>query len=134
MIFIKKEILYIWLSIIECNYLTYLRLIKVFGNVSNIFYYSNNKEKFLNILLSNSITLSKNLIDNLINEDLKKLSLKLYNYLVSNNFIIISIKSKNYPKKLFNLFNPPICIFLNKNIDLNKKLIFLHYDENFSPY
>ncbi len=136
MVNINKDNMYVWLSTIsDFNYLIYLRLLRVFGTIEELFYSTKEKMKFRETLIKENIFLSRNLIEDLTSEHIKSFSLKIYDYLISNNIKIISVDSKNYPKKLFNLFNSPICIYIKGDIDLLKNsLVYLHHDDNFSIY
>lgn len=131
----NKDLMYIWLSNIpEMSYIIYLRLLKIFDDISNLYNESKNKSKFIQVLNNNNIKLSKVLISSLTNFNLKLNSLKIYNNLKKQNICILNISSKNYPKQLFQIYNPPFCIYLyGKESFIKNKIVYLHY-EGFNKY
>ena len=133
---INEDYIFVWLSSIAgFNYLLYIRLLKLYGSCIQLFYNTKNREKLKKDLENEGIFLSNQLLDMLTSENLKKDSFFIYKFLLSKNIKIVSINSKKYPKKLFNLFIPPLCILLNRDIDFEKnKCIYLHYDNDFSIY
>lgn len=131
----NDDLIYIWLSSIkDMSYILYLRLLKVFGDVYSIYNESKNKNKFIQILNKNNFNLSEELINSLTNFSQKEKSQKIFFNLKSQKISIVNINSKYYPKQLFQMYNPPICIYLygNKNV-INNKIVYLHY-ENFNSY
>ena len=133
---INIEEVYIWLSIIDnLDYITYIKLIKVFNSTIDLYNISKNKIKFEDILNQANIKLSEKLKSNILNSNLKLKSNEIYNYLKNHNVHIIPLNSKYYPDKLKNIFSPPLCIFITGNIELiNKKKIFVYENINLSVY
>lgn len=132
----KLKYIYVWLSQIEdFNYALYIRLLKIFNSIENLYSLTKNKRKFKEILIQNKIILSENLINQLTNFNLKNESYKLYNNLIKQNIEIINIEDRIFPKEKFsNMYNLPICIYVYGNINkLNEKVIYIH-KENFNKY
>lgn len=127
----KLECIYVWLSNINgMSYILYIRLLKIFNDVLNLYEISNNKNKFREILIRNNVILSENLISDLTNFNLKEKSVKIYNNLKNQKINIIPIENKKYNQKILHMYNPPLCIFVYGNISkLNKKCIYLHKEE-----
>lgn len=128
--------LYVWITLIEeMNYLTYIRLLKTFHSVQNLYVISKQKNKLNNILVQNNIILSKKLIDQLTSFNLKEFSLKIYNNLINQNIEIIHIEDLRFPKnKFYNMYNKPICLFMYGNTNkLKEKIIYIH-KEDFNKY
>ncbi len=129
---------YIWLdSIDNMSYMLYLRLLKIFKTLENIYEISKTKNKFKEILIQNNVILSDKLISDLINFNLKEKSKKIYNNLKNQNISIVPIEDKMYNKKIKNMYNPPLCLFFYGDLlNLNKKCIYLHKEEfnNYGKY
>ena len=71
----------------------------------------------------NNIRLNKNNIKDLmgkIEEVTENIIEKLSNYLINNRIGYITINSKDYPKNLLDINDPPYCLFYKGNIDLLK--------------
>lgn len=133
---LNLKFIYTWLSQIEeMNYVLYIRLLRVFQSVENLYNMSKEKNNFINILIQNNIILSKKLICNLTSFSLKEKSFKIYNNLIKQKIDIIHIEDSCFQKnKFFNMYNQPICLFVYGNINkLNEKVVYLH-KEKFNEY
>lgn len=135
MIDILEEV-YIWLSIIDnLDYITYINLIRKFHSTINIYNYSKDKIIFEKYLIQNNIVLNEKLKSSLLNPNKKITANKIYNYFKSKNIHIIPFNSKYYPLNLKNIFSPPLCIFVNGNIEnINKEKIYVYESNNLSEY
>lgn len=131
----KLKYIYVWLSNINgMSYILYIRLLKIFNDVFNLYETSKDKNRFKEILIRNNIILSDNLISDLTNFNLKEKCMKIYNNLKNQNIAIIPIENKKYSRKILNMYNPLLCLFVYGNIPkLNEKCIYLH-KEKFENY
>lgn len=111
---------YLWLTLIEdINYMLYLYLIQNFNSIENLYKMSTNESYFNKYLKSKNIVLSKKVISKLINENIKKLALFLYNKIMKmENMYIIPINSKEYFSGLKNRCFPPLCLIVKNNTNL----------------
>lgn len=111
-----------------------MRLIKVFKSSLRIYECSKNKGKFCKILKENNIFLSNKILLSLTNFSVKEKAFNLYKLFLEYNISVVPINSKGYPKKLYNLDIPPICIFIYGDINiLNTNIVYL-YNSQFSKY
>lgn len=125
---------YLWLSIyVKMDYLTYINLLRIFRDIKEIYLATNDKDKFLKFLRSNGIRINYTLYSNLVDSNLKLKSLQLFQSLKKRNIKIITINSVYYPKKLVNVFEPPLALFAYGNLSLLKaKKVYVHDSCNFS--
>ena len=106
----------------------------MFKSSINIYEYSKNYNLFINLLTENKISLSNEALVSITNFDIKKKAKKLYEFFLRKNVLVVPIYSKNYPKQLYNIDIPPLCIFIYGKIDiLNKNIVYL-YNRKFSKY
>ncbi|MDD3304390.1 MAG: DNA-processing protein DprA [Clostridia bacterium] len=76
--------------------------------------------KFFNILTSNKI---------------KDKAQTLFQFFSSNHIKIIPIHSENYPKELYHIDMPPLCLFVYGNIqEIHKKMVYIYDSKEFSHY
>lgn len=118
----------------DLNYDAYLGLINIFSDVSTLFKCTKDIEKFKNIIYSKKNFIPKKVYSKLILKELKDNLDKIYINLKNQNIKIIPIISKEYPKNLLNIYNPPLVIFTYGDIKFNDKKIIYVYDENLSKF
>lgn len=107
-----------WLSMIEgIDYYIFLKLLKAFNFLENIFEFSKNKMLFQNILIQNHVFLSNSIFNQLVSSKLKQDSLYIYNNLKRQEIKFISIFSKDYPKYLKEYPETPLLLFVKGNIE-----------------
>ncbi len=125
---------YLWLSIyVKLNYLTYINLLKVFKDAKDIYASSKDKDKFLKTLRFNHIHISYKTFSNLVDSNLKTQSIELFKNISIQNIKIVNINSAYYPKYLLNIFNPPLILFTQGNLNLLKnRIIYVYNSNNFS--
>lgn len=99
--------------------MTFLKLLKLFKSEYQIYQTSKNKSLFYNILLKNEVFIKYQLFNDITNDCIKSKSEQIYQSLKFNFIDIIHLNSKNYPKNLFNLYNPPFVILKNINSDIS---------------
>lgn len=100
----NNKLEYVWISKLEIPYNEKIRLLNEFGglhqffnsNLNDLIYY-NTKEKYLFRILDNN---------------LKEASKKEYDYMQNNDIDIIGYDEKEYPSKLNNIYQKPICFYL----------------------
>lgn len=100
----NKKIEYIWLSKLELSNKFKLKLIKELGGIEGLYRASLDDLVYLNL---QDIYISKILDINLKNEAKKD-----FEYINKKNIDIISIENANYPSKLKNISNFPICFYV----------------------
>lgn len=118
----------------DMNYDIYEKLIHIFFDVYNIYKISNNKILFQNIIYSNKIFIPRNVFLSLISYELKEKLEDIYINLINQKISIIPIISKEYPKNLLNINNPPLVIFKYGDISFNNKKSIYVYNENLSNF
>ena len=118
---------WIWLTRLNVSNATLHQLLNTYEEPKNIFRLSEQELKKCNI--------PNEEIGEILNIEKRKKLDKYEKYLTKNNIELISIKNKNYPKKLRNIYDAPISLFLkgDKNI-LNKKSIAIVGVRNCTPY
>lgn len=107
--------LLIWLSRLKKLKLIQKKLIlEKIDSVDKI--WSLNKTELINLIGKDCIA-----IDEILNKKYRE-NLDIYeNYIIKNNIKIISIFSNEYPKKLKNIYDPPVILFAKGNISLLNK-------------
>ena len=123
----KKEY-WIWISQIKIGHTKIKRLLESFKDPERIYYA---KEKELKKIKG----IGKENIKNILNPYIKEKVYKDIEYMKENNIVIISVKDKEYPIKLKNIYDYPFCIYIkgNKNI-LNDKCISIIGCREYSKY
>lgn len=128
---VNKEEIYVWLCMLNIEYLTYIKLMNVFK--SSIKLYNSDKKQIENILKSNNFFIDSNLKSNIEDPQYKEKARIIYNKLKQNNVNIIPINSKEYPSKLNKIFSPPICLFVRGNIKcLSSNIVYVYKEKNSS--
>lgn len=129
--YLKKDLLYLWLSCIEdMNYMLYVRLLSVFGDLNAIYETSQNKGKFREALMQKNILLAEKVMIQLTSRKLKEFVQCIFLDLKTKNISIISMESDLYPKAFFQMYAPPFCMLSYGNTNLLKqKIVYLHYEE-----
>lgn len=108
-----------WLSMIEgIDYYIFLKLLKAFNFLENIFEFSKNKMLFQNILIQNHVFLSSRIFNQLVSSKLKQDALYIYNNLKRQEIKFISIFSKDYPKYLKEYPETPLLLFAKGDIEV----------------
>lgn len=117
------------------DYSLLIRLLRVFNSTTNIYDMSKNIFLFNRTLKNNKLFISKDTYSCFINSKLKLEASKIYENITKQKIEIIPIHSKIYPKKLMNIYNPPIVIFAYGNTKmLNTKSIHVYNNDRFSYY
>lgn len=115
---IDENEIYLWLSLLNnINYSIYLRLLKLFNSLKILYQISKDKTLFYNILINHSVFIPYKLFNDITNLKLKEKSTHIYNFLINNNYKIISINSKCYPHLLKDTLNPPLILCFKKDYD-----------------
>lgn len=129
-----NNIIYIWLSqCVKIDYLSYISLCKIFIDIYELYNLSKNKDKFFKRIRRSKIYINYNIYSKLIDCNLKKKAEQIYSYIKKEKIKILSIDSKNYPKKLKNVFNPPISLFIYGDLSIlssKKVIIYSSYDNS----
>jgi DNA processing protein len=97
----------------QINYEILLKLLSVFLTPVSLYNQTQNVEEFKNMLIKNKIYIKRCLFMELINKELKNKADNIFFYLKSVDLKIVSFLSREYPKKLLNLFSPPIVLILS---------------------
>lgn len=102
----------VWLTLIEgLGIKRYINLIEAFKTDKEMFNAS--KRDLMRIKL-----IDEKICNNILDIQKRKMVVKYLKYMENNKIDIISIKDKEYPPKLREIYNPPICLYIrgNKNI------------------
>ena len=129
----ENDFLFTWISLVNVDKYTFIKLIQ--NNeleLQELYKLTMVPEKFSKYLIQNDIFISKDLFQKFINKDLKEKSKYLFDYLVSNNFKIIHIFSKEYNQIFLNYEYSPIVVFLYGNYNLLKSKKTYIYKEKIS--
>ena len=100
------------------DYYIFLKLLKAFNFLENIFEFSKNKMLFQNILIQNHVFLSSRIFNQLVSSKLKQDALYIYNNLKRQEIKFISIFSKDYSKYLKEYPETPLLLFVKGNIEV----------------
>lgn len=95
----------------------YETLIKEFGDLEGIYNASKSQ-------LNNTKNLRKEIIEKILNTNLKKEVNRHLEFIEKNKIDILYLRDKEYPKRLKEIYDPPICLYIkgNKNILNNNGL------------
>ena len=115
---IEEKRYWIWFSLIKgLGIKRKQKLLEIYITPKKI--YELNKKELLKVQ-----GIGEKIIDNILDENVRKDINRHISYMEKNNIDIISIKDKDYPQNLRNIYDPPISLYVkgNKNI-LNNKAI-----------
>lgn len=136
MIVIEEK--YLWLLLIKgLDYYVFIKLINTFETIENIYEKSKNKYLFKQILYSNNVYISNEIIFQITNSVIKTQSKTIYQKLKSNNIKIVGILTTDYPENLKKIYMPPLGIFCIGNTELLSKSNiknYTYYSKDFSCY
>ena len=139
----KKYIFWLLCSLQKLDYLLIQKIKCIFGSLENMYVISKDKDKFREILIQNKIFFSENVLEKLINSNLKIGSQQLYSNLISKGIDIKLIKlGLKYEYVIYYgnislLFSKTKKIyFYNKGISEygKKKLKFIENNPNIKEY
>lgn len=139
----KKYIFWLLCSLQKLDYLLIKKIKCIFGSLENMYVISKDKDKFREILIQNKIFFSENVLEKLINSNLKIGSQQLYSNLISKGIDIKLIKlGLKYEYVIYYgnislLFSKTKKIyFYNKGISEygKKKLEFIENNPNIKEY
>ena len=103
----NKKIAYIWISKLNISYKEKIRLINELGGICDLFSASLDELVELNV--------KDKYIFKILDINVKKNCYKDFEYLLKNDIDIIGIEDKEYPVKLKNIFEKPICFYIRGN-------------------
>lgn len=96
----------------EMDYYIFLKLLKAFSFLENIFEFSKSKILFQDILVQNHIFLNYKIFSQLVNNRLKQEALYVYDNLKLQKIKLVSIFSKDYPECLKDYPETPLLLFI----------------------
>ena len=109
------------------GYKTYEKLIKKFKNMQGI--WNASKEEL------QSAKIKTNVIENILDKKIRNIIKKHLNFMRMNDIDIIYIEDKEYPEKLKQIYDPPICLYIKGNKEiLNNKSIAIIGCRDYSEY
>lgn len=116
MIIIEEKRYWIWLSLLNLSIKTKLKLLEKYKNPKEIYKLTKKELTSLNISEKN--------IDDILNINIRNSIDKHIEYMNKHSIEIITLKDKEYPENLKNIYDMPISLYVkgNKNI-LNGKSI-----------
>ncbi len=136
MIVIEEK--YLWLLLIKgLDYYVFVKLINTFETIENIYERSKNQNLFKQILYSNNVYISNEIISQITNSVVKSQTKIIYEKLKLNKIKIVGILTVNYPENLKKTYMPPLAIFCIGNVNLlsqNNIKNHLYYSKEFSFY
>lgn len=113
----------IWLSMMEeFDCFKFIKFLKAFNQLENIFNMSKNKFLFRDFLVQNNLKISLTLFNLFTSNVFKEKAIKVYNNLVSQNIEFISFFSKEYPLELKGTINSPLVLFVYGNKEIIKEI------------
>lgn len=136
MIVIEEK--YLWLLLIKgLDYYVFVKLINTFETIENIYERSKNQNLFKQILYSNNVYISNEIISQITNSVVKSQTKIIYEKLKLNKIKIVGILNVNYPENLKKTYMPPLAIFCIGNVNLlsqNNIKNYTYYTKEFSFY
>lgn len=107
-----NRIYWIWLSAIKGIGIRKLSiLLKEYGNLENLWNLDKSKIKTIK-------NIGENVIFRLLNNEYKIKAYKYLEYMIKNKIDIISIQDVKYPKQLKDIYDPPIAIYVQGNVNI----------------
>lgn len=118
MISLKEKKYWIWLSLIpNLGSKKKQKLLEQYKNPEEI-YFLEEKE------LLEVTGIGQKIIENILSENIRECVEKHMEYMIKNNVDIISIRDKEYPQILKEIYDPPICLYCKGDTSiLNQKTI-----------
>ena len=115
---IQQKRYWIWLSLLRgLGSKRKQKLLKIYQNPQRI--YNLSREELLEIP-----GIGAKLVENIINQETKRIIDKHIEYMNRNEIDIISIQDEEYPNNLKQIYDPPITLYIKGNKDiLNNKSI-----------
>lgn len=113
----------------EFDYFKFIKFLKAFNQLENIFNMSKNRFLFREFLIQNNLKISSTLFNLFTSNDFKEKAIKVYNNLINQNIEFISFFSKEYPLELKGMINAPLIIFTYGNKEIlkeNLKKVYLY--------
>lgn len=101
------------------------------------------KKQFIKLLSENSIDekilksikIAHSIIINFLDKNIKEETNKLYNYIISNNYEIITIEDDKYPRKILGINEEiPFCYITKSNLNLNNKNIYIYFNNYYTKF
>ena len=113
---IEEKFYKIWITLIEgLGIKRYINLITEFKTKKSIFHAS--RKELMKVKL-----IDEKIISNMLDIKKRKMAEIYLNYMEQNGIDIISIEDKEYPPKLREIYNPPICLYIRGNKDIFKNI------------
>ncbi len=113
-IIIEEKKYKVWITLLGIKYKTYEILINSLGSLNKIYHASKEQLKEIKNLKESTI---EKILNNKIKNDIER----HLNFMKKNKIDIIYINDKEYPQRLKEIYDPPICLYIkgNKNILIN---------------
>lgn len=105
-----------------------------------IFKYKNQFIKLLNedIIdedILNSINIDFSIINIFLDKNIKEEVQKIYNYIINNEYEIVTIEDEIYPRRLLELEEKiPFCYITNSKVNLNNKNIYMYFNNYYTKF
>ena len=125
----EENFYFTWLSLIDVDIYTFIKLIRSLGDVKELFYLTSSSNKFYNYLVQNNIFISKDLYQKFIDFKIKQRAKILFKSLIQDDFKIIHIFSREYNQIIKSYNNLPVVFFVKGNMDLlYKEKVYLYLE------
>lgn len=102
------------------DFFLFIKLLKAFNFLTNIFEFSKNKMLFRDILVQNHFYIENKIFSEITNENLKQKALAVYNNLKSQGFSFISVFSTDFPEELKEYPECPVILITKGNKEILK--------------
>ncbi len=122
--------IFIWLSRMkEFDIFKFIKFLKAFNSIENIYKFSNNSFLFKSILIQNSLKISDSLFNEFTSKIFKEESVQIYRNLVNQDIKFITFFSKFYPVELKGTINAPLLLLVSGDLNIletERKKIYMY--------
>lgn len=102
----------------DMNFFLFIKLLKAFNFLTNIFEFSKNKMLFRDILIQNHFYIENKVFKDMTNENLKQKALAVYKNLKKQGFSFVSVFSSLFPESLKEYPETPLLLFVKGNKEI----------------